>query len=196
MEHTESVDQNLVDIGYKYIIDNKKTDPMTFKKAEREYICIAQYYQNVKDYDNMIKYCEKAINVSNDVNAMMKLGYYYQAISIDYDKMKKYYDMVVTTNPNHGSVYHNLGLYYEDIEKNIEKAKELYTKGHDVGDIDCAYNLGKLASLHFPYDDMEIAIKYYTIGANAGHKESKSRLKDIEQSRSIQYIRSCEGRYN
>jgi TPR repeat protein len=172
--------QEFVDAGYKLIIDGKKVkDPASFKKEENEYLCMAQYYQTIKDYVNMVKSCEKAISVSNDVHAMTKLGYYYQAIVTDPEKMKKYYGMAMVANPNHVSLYINLGLYYEHIEKDIGRAKELYTKGHELGDIECAYKLGNLESIENVYDDSK-AREYYTIAANAGHKEAKFSLACME----------------
>jgi hypothetical protein len=52
------------------------------------------YYDEIEDYDNMIKYYNMAIDCGNS-DAMYRMGQYYENIEMDYDNMKKYYTMAI-----------------------------------------------------------------------------------------------------
>ena len=118
-----------------YVLNN-------FHKNINSEVCIAEYYRNQGDISNMIKWCEIAINKSNDPFALMKLGGHYQKIE-QYDQMMKYYLVLLELYPKYQSVYSNLGIYYENELKDIEKSVELYLKGHELGNITCTVNLAK-----------------------------------------------------
>lgn len=120
-------------------------------------------------YALMIRYCERAIIASSCCHAMMRLGHYYQTIDVKPDKMREYYDMAIRVAPLHQSIYFNYAMYYYRAENDRVRAKELFTIGHELGDIECTNQLGEIA---FDEHDESKAHEYYTIASKAGHKEA------------------------
>ena len=70
---------------------------------------------------------------------MFNLGYYYQFVEKNYDKMKTYYTMAI--QHGHTNAMYNFGRYYQYVEKNYEKMKTYYTMAIQHGDSDAIQDL-------------------------------------------------------
>lgn len=90
--------------------------------------CQGEYYQNIKDYDNMKIYYTKAIK-KDVIWAMINMGWHYQFVEHNYKLMKKYYNMAISDkdqqeNDNCLPVFDHLIEYYTNIEKNHHLVKK------------------------------------------------------------------------
>jgi tetratricopeptide (TPR) repeat protein len=130
------------------IIDSTTKFEEITKRGKREYYCVAQlertyegiyyrggyYYQEEKNYKEMIKFYHLAIGFKNKV-AMNNLAVYYHRIEKDYDKAEDYYLMAI----EYGSevALFNLGTFYEKIrndEDNMKYCFYIYLGGSKIYD--------------------------------------------------------------
>jgi hypothetical protein len=103
---------------------------INFKNDGYEYVCnnLAEYYENIKDYNNFIKYC--LLNEKN-IYANVKLARYYKEIK-NYNKMKEFCIKILLTYYKNNKYYNEISDMYlnyitthNDIDKNT-----LYTIIH------------------------------------------------------------------
>jgi TPR repeat protein len=120
----------------------------------------------------------RIVNDSNNVDAMYKLGSYYQESERNYDEMKKYYLMAI--EKNHVDAMYRLGDYYYFYEKNYEEMKKYYLMAIEKGE---DWMKGKLQAINSfanyysciekKYDEMK---KYYLMAIEKGCVESMCNL--------------------
>ncbi len=72
------------------------------------------HLEKIRDYENMVKYYKKAIELGSKVS-INNLAFYYQSIK-DYENMEKYYLMSIDFYNNKNSMF-NLATYYRQIKK-------------------------------------------------------------------------------
>ncbi len=105
------------------IFNGKNHDLYEYKNDKYMLHVIGQYYEFViKDYDKMLEYYMKAINLNNSF-AMNSLGVYYST-NKNYAESNKYFNMAI--NLNNPYAMNNLGLYYEIIEENKKESIKYY----------------------------------------------------------------------
>src|SRR5438093_1086708 len=86
-----------------------------------KYLKIENYYHEIEDYENMMKYFLMSIENGNS-NGMNCLGKYYELIK-DIKNMKKFYVMGI--NSENTYCMHNMGIYYNN-KKKYEKANTYF----------------------------------------------------------------------
>jgi len=142
----------------KYYLMSSHVETRAFKR-------IAQYYQKIKNYEEMKKYYLKAIE-RDDESAMFKLGLFYHDEK-NYDEMKKYYLMAIEKeNP---IAMHNLGIYYKT-EKNFDEMKKYLLMATEKGYKKSSYVLAKY--YENTKTNKEFAFQYYKIAADKGEGNS------------------------
>jgi tetratricopeptide (TPR) repeat protein len=92
---------------------------------------LANYYKEIKDYDNMLKYYIMVAIKLNNSDALNNVASYYEEIK-DYDNMKKYYLMAIELNNSDAINY--LGNYYKEIKDydNMKKYLLLGIKNNNI----------------------------------------------------------------
>lgn len=135
------------------------------------------HYKKNKDYTNMIKYAEIAINEFKSRNAFYCYGHYHQNITKNYKEMKKYYDVSI----NMGCIKSmcKLAEHYRHIEKDYDYTEKLLLlslekdKESNNND-DKVYICCELAHFYqYVRKDMEKAIKFYELAINSESKNNK-----------------------
>lgn len=79
------------------------------------------YYQDIGDYDNMMKYYQMAID-KNNTDAMVNLGDYYATIQ-DYEQMKSYYIKAAELGNRKAMLYL---VYQYKLEKDLINTQKYY----------------------------------------------------------------------
>lgn len=127
---------------------------------------LAWYYYDIQNNELWMEYLSMSIE-NNDERAIYFMGMYYQYVKIDYDLMKKYYNMLITEESINEElnktkltqyqikILYNLGIYYFQIESNIEKMIKYCSLASNYDDIKSIYFLGKY------YLDLEPNIENY-----------------------------------
>jgi len=100
--------------------ENNKTEEQEIKLGNI-YYKLGYFYQQKKNYNEMLRYYLIAIN-KNNTFATVKLAGYYEHIEKNYDKAKKYY--ILGVEQNNSDAMFNLGQYYRCVENNFEEMKK------------------------------------------------------------------------
>ena len=108
------------------------------------------YYKSIKDYDQMKKYYQMAIEKNNS-SAMFNLAIYYQSIK-DYEQMMKYYLMAIEKGQE--TAMNNLASYYESI-KDYEQMIKYYLMAIEKGNEMAMCNLAKYYESIKDYEQMK-----------------------------------------
>jgi TPR repeat protein len=152
---------------YKYI-DNIKSKNYLIKSTKCGYLISYIYLYtwfniNINEYKNdileFIKHDELNININYN------LGLYYQFIEKDYNKMKKYYLLVV----DNGNAMNNLGYYYKFVEKNYNEMRKYYLKAIKHNNSNAMNNLGEYYYIIKNYNEMK---KYYLMAIEHGNNSN------------------------
>ena len=151
----EGIEENYLSLNlyrklYKLFIQNI----IDYEEIDDNYIKqIGNYYERKKDYDNMKKYYEIAIEKGN-TDAMIRLGSYYEEQK-DYYNMKKYYEMAIEKGDTDAMTI--LGDYYKELKDydNYIKYNELAIEKGSI----CA--ITKLRDYYKEQNDYDNMKKYY-----------------------------------
>ena len=158
---------------YKYGVDGRDTFKMEDSIIDLYY---GVYYRTKKDYKQMKKYFDMAIEKGN-TSAMNNLGVHYKRIEKDYKQMKKYYLMAI--EKGHSHAMYNMAIYYDEIEKDYDQMKKYYLMAIEKGDSDAMNNLGfYYGTIEKDYDQMK---KYYFMAIEKGNSLAKKNLEKYYQ---------------
>jgi len=175
----------------------RDTEP-DFNEMKRFYLMAAkkgnsQAYMRLSDYfklkGNILyhkKCLEKALEDSED-DILLKIGYKHQFEDINYDLMKKYYDMSI--KKGNSMALNNMGVYYYNILHNYNEAIKYYKMSIDKGCVKAMLNLGLYYEKIKNYEEME---KYYQMGVEKGDSDAMYNLGIFYQNKvneiSLQYF--------
>ena len=147
-----------------YYLENK-----LYNDAEK-YLLIAIKYNNhqaihnitslylvINNYDKMKHYALLAFTKFNCAKGLHNIGFYYQTIEKDYNKMKKYYLMAIK-NKYFCSLY-NLAIFYEHTNKNFNNMIKYYKLACDNGCITSMFRLAVSYYIIKDYTNMEFYCK-------------------------------------
>lgn len=140
-----------------------------------------------KMYTNMKKYFLTSYYIFNDIKSLHELGYYYQYLEKDYNKMKKYYNICVKNN--YIKSMNNLGIYYHITEKNNKKAKYYYELSISHGSITSLCNF----AVYYQYvekDYDKMIEKYLLFLEKSDNQEYNKHVKKAVNS----YIRKTKNK--
>ena len=126
-------------------------------------------YEELKDYNNAVKWYKTAIEKYNDKEAMYNLALLYKNIFKDYPKAIKWCKKTFEKGNNSGA--NSLGLLYENKLNDIPTAIKWYKKAIVKGHIEARKNLGLL--YHKQKDNLYSAV--YMLGM-IGHPYTKKRV--------------------
>jgi tetratricopeptide (TPR) repeat protein len=101
-------------------------------------------YLSLETIENIKKIIFNKNNITEYIknNNFYNLGIYYQFINIDYNLMKKYYDLAIENKQNISDIYNNFGFYYIDIEKKYDLGIEYYLKSINLNNVHAMNNVG------------------------------------------------------
>ena len=176
-------------------------------QAAMENLCF--YHRKIShDYNKMKQYCTYLAK-QNNINALSILGAYYATIEVNYDLMKKYLFMAIynlgydevddecikriesdfninieTVTDIIVDIVHNLGCYYQHVEKNYDKMIKCYMFGVNSNDMNCANSIG---TYYQNIKNYEMAEKYFKIAANQKMPEAIRNLGSLYMDHSINY---------
>ena len=105
---------------------------------------------------------EELIKIFNEYNITY--------IQMNDDMINKIYNLFkndIFYNPENGDEYKFLGLYYENIKKDYEKAEKYYLMAIEKGNVDAMNNLG--IYYYNIKKDYEKAEKYYLMAIEKGN---------------------------
>lgn len=142
------------------------TKPECRDSADIQYIVGAAYYQK-EDYENAEVWWKKAVaqKYPDALWSMYCLCDVHKADSVlAFDYLKQAVDA------KYPDALNDMGCNYvngEMVEKNIEKAKELFQEAIDLGCVKAYYNMGNLYSYkgYIKKPNWEVAVGYYRQGA-------------------------------
>lgn len=180
--------------NYLYIVDELFANPLYSANLTDDVTIlnlIGLFHQNVLKQSG-IDYYKKAFELG-DVEAMYKVGLYYEVDEIDMDKAIVYYEMAATKGCVKSMA--NIGCCYQDIDC-YEQAKTYYEMAINHGDVDSMYNLALY------YEEVEKnytqAVYYYEMASINGDMDATLKLGmyyatiDICYEKAISYFIKCD----
>lgn len=146
-------------------------------------------YEDTKIYHQMLTYYLLSIEMENSVEAMFRLGYYYETVKNDYFLTIKYYSMAL--NQDHSNSIFRLGLLYHLIFANYEFSVNYYLRAIKYNHTTAMNNIA--AIYHGIYNNSSMAKKYYQMGADRGnslamHNLGKLFYKENSTELSLKYF--------
>jgi hypothetical protein len=142
-------DPDSIDKIYNLILDNTFSEPTN----KIEYVYYSIYYDYIKDYTIMIKYCDILIHEYQSSCIMFNLGLYYYRIK-DFSNMLKYYEMAIRYG--NSNAMNNLGAHYQE-QKDYPNMIKYYEMAIENGCATAMSNLGKYYETQKDYANM---VKY------------------------------------
>ena len=140
---------------YELFLNNKMISENNYINDSMLMNYIGIYYDEQKDYVNMMKYYLMAIEENGNSDAMNNLGSYY-CEQKDYENMKKYYLMAIENGND--MTMNNLADYYKQ-QKDYKNMKKYYLMAiEEHGNSDAMNNLGYYYYEQKDYENMK---KYY-----------------------------------
>lgn len=141
----------------------------------------------IQDIDKAIGYYERILKTFEDGRILFILGFLYGEKKTDTDYKIALYYFNKSAEKEYIESYIFIGdafLYGYGVEKDAEIAAINYEKGANLGNLECAYMLGKLYiygednGLNIKKDE-DKGLKFIEEAANKGHKEATTILKEI-----------------
>lgn len=142
--------------------------------------------QDIHQARTLLEVCSR----NDHAGAQQQLGRMYEdgegGLEVDAQKAAELFRRAIE-NGNVGA-FLNLALLYHyggnNLEANIEKGVGLYEEGLSKGDADCAYCLGTIyeSGRRGKPRDLAIALNYYKMASQKGHKKSIAKLERLAPS--------------
>ena len=166
--------------AYCYALANGEFDPIVYHKLGYSYMNGLGVEKNV---DIALELYEKGTAYSQ-LGCLYNLGIYYVRQD-DFTTAKDYFEKAVESGLPLG--YYGLGyvyaMGYQDVEKDLDKAYELFDKAVETGDIEAMFNVGKFLNVAGETDEdkakgLDILIKT----SDAGYSEACSVLGEAYEA--------------
>lgn len=146
--------------------------------TKESFDCLAQYYENIENYEKAIYYHELITNKGNVRWSQYKLGELHYEKLNDKTKGLHYYTLYADKGNDLSQL--KLGVIYEGISE-FEKAKYYYTLSANNGNSDAQYFLASLYDNEF--NDKENAKYFYELAAKNGNDNACLHLGSLCESK-------------
>jgi serine/threonine protein kinase/Flp pilus assembly protein TadD len=161
----ETQQYNLALKFYKQGLENLPPFANLLLNIERAWLQKAAAFSGLKNYQAMLESCQKAMELNpNSISAricqgiaLQKLGRYDQAINI-YEEAKQ-------IDPNNFEVWHNLGLFYLEIDQESLGIEHL-KKAMELGKEKSFVTWNDLGQFYYQKKQYDLAINAYEQGIN------------------------------
>ncbi|MCQ2911628.1 MAG: tetratricopeptide repeat protein [Clostridia bacterium] len=156
--------------GYSYALANGEFDPIVYHK-------LGYLFMNglgvEKDVDRALEFYNKGVAFSQ-LGCLYNLGIYC-VNSGDYVKAKEYFEKAIETGLPLG--YYGLGYLYaldvEGVEKDLDKAYELFDKAVESNDLEAMYSAGKFLNVAGETDELKAkGLDILIQASDAGYSEA------------------------
>jgi len=166
------IDDNLISSNEDTLVDSQQLLDVTTNSLENgvEYCALGDKYLLEKKYDLMKLNYKKAIQ-SKNVDAMFKLGKYYQEVEINYELLYKYYTFAIRHN-NIDAMFNLAKFKHFVSDRSTSKynAEKYYKMAIEKGCVDSMINLGILILNEERH--REECEKYFIMAGEKGHTQA------------------------
>ncbi len=136
--------------------------------------CMGDYYKNINDYQQAIKWYMKSADLGN-TRAMCNVANYFYHVDIDYKKVIEWYNK--SSDLGNSEAMRHLGVYYNIKEKNCLVAFNWWTKSANLNNNKAMFHLGYYYEIK--KGDYLKAIDWYMKSIISGNNDALNNLKDI-----------------